>query len=99
MIRLDNQLSSPGLLGVLSTGPQKTAEDCAVPRAWQVRYRNGTHEQVAAFHTSDDATEAACHLLDHGDDVIAIGEESVVHAIEREEIALIYSRWARAKHD
>jgi hypothetical protein len=78
---------------------QKVAEDHAAPQAWHVRYRNGRDERVAAFHTSDAATEAACHLLDHGDDVTAIGGESVVHAIGREEIALIYSRWARAKHD
>jgi hypothetical protein len=56
-------------------------------------------ERIAGFHTSDAATEAACYLLDHGDDVIAIGGDSVAHALEREEIAHIYSRWVRARHD
>jgi hypothetical protein len=79
--------------------PQKTAEDHAAPRAWHVRYRNGMGEWVAGFHTSDAATEAACYLLDHGDDVLAISEDCAAHAIEREEIALIYSCWVRARHD
>jgi hypothetical protein len=99
MLRSDNRLSSPLYLGALPFEARKAAGDHAAPQEWLVRYRNGRDERVAAFHTSDAATEAACYFLDHGDDVTAICEESVVHAIKREEIALIYSRWARAKHD
>jgi hypothetical protein len=98
MRQSDSPLSSPSSLGPLATELQKIGDEIAAPQAWHVRYRRGTEEHSVGFRTPEEATDAACHLLDYGEDVFAVGEDALADTIDREEIALIYARWVRARH-
>jgi hypothetical protein len=66
--------------------------------SWHVHYRQGIQDHVVGFETPEAATEAACRMLDHGDDVSGIGPGSLIDTLGREEIAHIYARWARARY-
>jgi hypothetical protein len=66
--------------------------------AWRIRYRQGAGECVEGFASSDEATEAACRLLDGGSDVVGIGAGQDEAAIDREHLALIYASWVRARY-
>jgi hypothetical protein len=64
---------------------------------WHVQYRVGATEQIARFPTPEKAIEAACCLIDEGDDVYGIGTGPLTDSIAREEISRIYAFWVKAK--
>jgi hypothetical protein len=64
---------------------------------WHVQYRVGTRAQIARYGTPERAIEAACRLIDDGDDVYGIGTGPLTDSIARDEIAKIYAFWVKAK--
>jgi hypothetical protein len=65
---------------------------------WHVQYRKNTVEHIVRYPSPEDAIEAACRLIDDGDDVFGIGTGPLTDSIERNQIDRIYALWARAKH-
>ncbi len=70
----------------------------ASPDAWQVHFRLGAQKHVAAFKTADEATEAACRLIDGGSEFVDIETVQGSTAIDREQMAHLYARWSRARY-
>ena len=64
---------------------------------WHVQYRRGTADHVVRHPTPERAIEAACRLIDDGCDVYGVGTGPLTDSIEKEQIARIYTMWARAK--
>ena len=65
---------------------------------WYVQYRQDTVDRLVRHPSPEQAIEAACHLIDDGCDVYGIGTGPLTDSIGRDEIARIYTMWARAKH-
>jgi hypothetical protein len=64
---------------------------------WHVQYRRDAIEHVIQHTTPERAIEAACRLIDDGNDVFGIGTGPLTDSIGRGEIARIYDIWARAR--
>ena len=65
---------------------------------WHVQYRKDTVKHIVRYPNPEDAIEAACRIIDDGDDVFGIGTGPLTDSIEKDEIARIYALWTRAKH-
>lgn len=65
---------------------------------WHVQYRQDAIENIARYPSPERAIEAACRLIDDGHDVYGVGTGPPTDSIEREQIARIYTMWARAKY-
>ncbi len=66
--------------------------------SWQVHFRQGAEDHVAAFKTADEATEAACRLIDGGSEIVDIETTQGTGIIDREQMAHVYARWSRARY-
>jgi hypothetical protein len=64
---------------------------------WHVQYRAAGIEHIVMHPSPELAIEAACRLMDEGDDVFAIGMGSLDDSIDRDQIARIYAVWTRGK--
>jgi hypothetical protein len=67
--------------------------------AWHVQYREGGTDHLVKYPTPEEAIESACHLIDKGCNVYAMGMSTglLSTSISRDEIARIYAFWARPK--
>jgi len=80
----------------------RTGTRTAVPpsfdaAAWHVQYRIGGRDHLLTQPTPELAIESACRLIDDGADVYGIGTGPLRDSIAREQIARIYSLWARER--
>jgi hypothetical protein len=64
---------------------------------WHVQYRKDATDHIERHPSPERAIESACRLIDDGFDVYGVGTGPLSDSIEREQIALIYAMWARAK--
>ena len=65
---------------------------------WRVQYKAESGESVLAFLSPERAIEAACSLMDRGQQVLSIGiANDPDDTISETEITRIYAIWARAK--
>jgi electron transfer flavoprotein alpha/beta subunit len=64
---------------------------------WHVQYRLEGVDRIVRRPTPEQAIEEACHLMDGGHDVFAIGTGPLTDSIGRDEIARIYALWIRAR--
>ena len=63
---------------------------------WHVRYRKNEAEHTGWFATPEEAIEDACGLIDDGCDVYGIGFGSLDDSIAADQIARVYTLWAKA---
>lgn len=64
---------------------------------WHVQFRKSGADYISWFVTPEQAIEAACTLIDEGNDVYSIGTGSLGDSIKTDQIARIYAIWVRAK--
>ncbi len=64
---------------------------------WFVKYTQFGTDDLVRERTPEQAIEKACHLLDDGCDVYAIGTGPLTDSIGKEQIARIYDMWVRAR--
>ena len=64
---------------------------------WFVQYRQSGMDHLVRANTPEQAIETACGLIDDGCDVFGIGTGPLTDSIGKEQIALIYDIWVRAK--
>ena len=65
--------------------------------SWHVQYRQEPADCVARFQSPEEAIEAACRLMDDGNDVFGIGTGPLSDTIDRGQVARIYAMWVRAR--
>ena len=64
---------------------------------WHAQFRKSGIDYISWFVTLERAIEAACALIDEGNDVYGIGLGPLDISIEKTQIARIYAMWEQAK--
>jgi len=64
---------------------------------WFVQYSRSGTDHLVRERTPEQAIETACLLLDDGCDVFGIGTGPLTDSIGKDQIAIIYDKWVRAK--
>jgi hypothetical protein len=64
---------------------------------WHVQYRKDAVHSIVRRPSPEQAIEVACHLMDEGADVYAIGTGPLTDTIKRAQIDRIYALWVRER--
>jgi len=64
---------------------------------WFVQYHQSGTDHLIRAKTPEEAIETACHLIDDGCEVWAIGTGPLTDTIAKDQIARIYEIWVRAR--
>lgn len=64
---------------------------------WFVQYNKSGTDHLVRMLTPEQAIKTACELLDADCDVFGIGSGPLTNSIGKDQIALIYSMWVRAR--
>ncbi len=64
---------------------------------WFVQYNKSGTDHLVRMRTPEQAIKTACELLDDHCDVFGIGTGPLTNSIGKDQIALIYNMWLRAR--
>ena len=65
---------------------------------WHVQYRTDGVDNIVRHPSPEQAIEAACRLIENGNDVYGIGTGPLTDSIKGDQIARIYALWIRARY-
>jgi hypothetical protein len=87
-----------GYLGIFTALPSDNAPTDNKLMEWHVQYRKDGAEHITMHPSPETAIEAACRLIDDGNDVYGIGTGPLTDYIGKDVIAKIYALWDATPH-